>query len=254
MDSKRSFATTRHGKLHYQAAGKGEPLILLHATPRSSQAYAHLIPLLAPSHAVIAPDTLGFGDSGPLPAGAGMETLAASVIDLLDALAIDAAAVFGLHTGNKIAAAMAAGWPQRVSALMLCGMSHSIILDERRREAAIKAILAAHPIDLDDVADAAERRDRIRARDSVANLYAANYAFDLAAAVRELSLPMLLVELVTPQEAHLGPQAPGWVKHVPHCKTAIIERSDRDVLERFPQELAAVILRFLTGLEERPHV
>ena len=254
MNPHRAFATTRHGKLHYQSAGDGKPLLLLHATPRSSEAYGNLIPLLAASHRVIAPDTLGFGASDPLPAEASIETLAASVVDLLDALAIDTAAVFGLHTGNKIAAAMAAGWPQRISALMLCGMSHSIILDEQRREAAIKAILAAHPIDPDDVTDAAERRDRIRARDSVTTLYAANYAFDLAVAVSELSLPMLLVELATPQEAHLGPQAPGWVKHVPHCKTAVIERSDRDLLERFPQELAAVILRFLTGLEERSHV
>jgi len=31
-------------------------------------------------------------------------------VDLLDALAIPNAFVYGIHTGNKVAAAMAAGW------------------------------------------------------------------------------------------------------------------------------------------------
>jgi len=245
---RQSFAKTRYGKLYHQSAGEGPPLLLLHATPRSSQAYAKLLPLLAASHTVIAPDTLGFGLSDPLPADASVERLAASLVDLLDTLAIDKVAVFGLHTGNKIAAALAACWPDRVSALILCGMSHSIIIDQQRREAAIRAILEANPIDPNQMANESERLDRIRAEASIERMYAANYDFDLAAAVAHLAVPMLLLELATTAEAHLGQQTPQWAKLIPHCTTIVIERSDRDLLERFPDELAEVILDFLRAV------
>lgn len=219
--------------------------MLLHATPRSSRSYAKLIPLLAKSKFVIAPDTLGFGLSDPLPSDVTIEQLAQSVVDVLDALEIRQAAIFGLHTGNKIAAALAAGWPDRVCELLLCGMTHSIILDRPQREAAIKAILKANPIDPNKVPDPAERLDRLQGQASVDNIYAANYRFDLEAVLNQLVVPTLVVELATPAEAHLGHQAPEWAKRIPHCATAVIERSDRDVLERVPDELAALILSFL---------
>jgi pimeloyl-ACP methyl ester carboxylesterase len=238
---------TRYGKLHYQLTGHGTPLMLLHATPRSSQAYSNLVPLLGSSHTVIAPDTLGFGLSDPLPANTSIGMLAASLVDLLDTIGIERTAVFGLHTGNKIAAALAADSPERVTALLFCGMSHSIIIDRQRREAAIKAILKANPIDPHKVSNESEQLDRLRAQASTDAMYAANYDFDLGATMKRVSMPTLLLELATPQEAHLGQQAPDWAKHVPNCATTILERSDRDVLERFPGELAEVILGFLAS-------
>jgi pimeloyl-ACP methyl ester carboxylesterase len=202
------------------------------------------MPLLGNSRTVIAPDTLGFGLSDPLPADTSIEKLATGVADLMDALEVDRAAVFGLHTGNKIAAALAAGWPERVTALMLCGMSHSIIVDRQRREAAIKAILKANLIDPQNLNEP-ERLDRIRAKDSIERMYAANYNFDLAAAVAQLDMPTRILELATAQEAHLGLQAPTWEALTANCSAAILQRSDRDVLERFPGELAKAILEFL---------
>jgi len=240
-----AFAKTRYGKLHYREAGQGAPLVLLHATPRSSRAYSKLQPLLAPGHHVIAPDTLGFGLSDPLPKGASIEQLATSVADLLTSLGIEQAAVFGLHTGNKIAAALAAAEPTRISKLMLCGMSHSIILDPQRRETAIKTILRENPIAPNDVGDESERQDRAQGQASVEAIYAANYQFDLAATLPRIPIPTMVVELATPAEAHLGLQAASWRHHLADCSIATLHRSDRDVLERFPDELADIILRFL---------
>ncbi len=242
---RRGYADTRYGQVHYQTAGEGDPLLLLHATPRSSRAYGQLIPQLAVRYRVIAADTLGFGQSDPLPANPTMGKLADSMVDLLDTLGIHRAAVFGLHTGNKIGAALAAERPGRVTKFILCGMTHSIIIDRATREAAIQAILDANPSQLNDVIDPGEKVDRIQAAASLAAIYQANYAFDLAAALSRVPVPVLVLELATPAEAHLNRQAGALAQLIPDCATLILERSDRDVLERVPDQLADAIGRFL---------
>lgn len=41
------YADTPLGQLHYAEAGEGEPIVLLHQTPRSLDEFAELQPLLA---------------------------------------------------------------------------------------------------------------------------------------------------------------------------------------------------------------
>lgn len=241
----RGYAATRHGRVHYRRGGRGPAVLLLHATPRSSRSYLGLFPYLAARYQVVAPDTLGFGHSDPLPAKATLGMLADSLVDVLDYLGIAQTAVFGLHTGNKIGAALAAAHPERVSRFILCGMTHSIIPDARQREAAIRAILAAHPIDPAAVLAPSERQDRRDGAAGTRAIYEANYSFDLAATLGRLSMPTLVLELVTPAEAHLGEQAGALAALIPAATARLLERSDRDVLERAPAELAAVITRFL---------
>ena len=65
MTVRRGYVDTRHGQVHYRESGKGAPLVLLHATPRSARVYTKLQALLAKRFHVIAPDTLGFGNSDP---------------------------------------------------------------------------------------------------------------------------------------------------------------------------------------------
>lgn len=241
------FVATRYGKLHYRATGSGQPLLLLHATPRSSRSFEQLIPLLATQHQVIAADTLGFGESDPLPANVTMDVLATSVTDLMDGLSIGTAAVFGLHTGNKIATALAASWPQRVAQLIVCGMTHSIIIEQTVRDDAIRQILKANPIDPRDVSQPSERLDRLQGQKSVQAIYAANYAFDFAMALAALPMPTLVVELAAAAEAHLPRQGEALAQLIPNGTATVLERSDREVLEQVPAELADAILGFLTS-------
>ncbi|MFJ8938635.1 alpha/beta fold hydrolase [Streptomyces sp. NPDC102365] len=52
-------------RLHYVSAGTtGSPVLLVHGWPETWWAFRKLIPLLAPSHRVLALDLRGFGDSG----------------------------------------------------------------------------------------------------------------------------------------------------------------------------------------------
>lgn len=77
---KRGYADTPEGQIHYYTHGRGEPLLLLHATPRSARSYARMTRLLGAKFRCFAVDTLGFGSSDPLPAKATMEDLARSMI------------------------------------------------------------------------------------------------------------------------------------------------------------------------------
>lgn len=129
---RRHFADTRHGQIHFVEAGQGPTVLLLHQTPRSSDEYREVIPLLADQFRVIAPDTLGFGSSDS-PAGPwSVELFADGVQDLVDALGLDDFGLVGHHTGGVVSLEVAARWPDRVRALVLSGVP---FVDAPRREA-----------------------------------------------------------------------------------------------------------------------
>jgi pimeloyl-ACP methyl ester carboxylesterase len=114
------FVQTRRARIHLATIGSGEPLLLLHQTPRSWDEFRDALPLLGQHYRAIAMDTVGFGDSDALPAGENsIEAWATCAFDLLDELGIASAAVAGHHTGAVIALEMAAARPERVSALVL---------------------------------------------------------------------------------------------------------------------------------------
>lgn len=131
------FASTPHGRIRFSEAGAGPPLLMIHSSPNSHRDFAAVTPLLTDRYRVIAPDTLGFGESDEIPPSVTMETLADSMAALLDSAGIAKAHVYGFHTGNKIAAALAEGHSGRVDRLILAGMTHSLIDDKVARDAAI---------------------------------------------------------------------------------------------------------------------
>ncbi len=85
----RAFIRTREGTIHYVTAGAGDPVLLLHQTPRSWDEYRDVIPLLAENFSVIAMDTLGFGDSEKPSTPSSVEGYGRAVIAFLDALGIE---------------------------------------------------------------------------------------------------------------------------------------------------------------------
>ncbi len=286
----RSYTDTPFGQIHVTEAGAGAPLVLLHPTPYSARVYAPLIERLAAQFRVLALDTLGFGNSDPLPPRATMDVLAESVTGALEARGIARAHVFGFHTGNKIAAALAAGWPQYVDRVILCGMTHSLIPDKAARDAAIGDIVnrymigdggAAKRVALSDQwstlfgqiarewwdpavvggetlseADLARQGtrvlDRIQARASFDAVYAANFAFDLGQALARIEAPTLMLELLTPGEAHLGVQGPGCVDILRDGHLVSVEATDQDMFGPRVADLAAIIAEFLAQTNAAP--
>lgn len=135
----RAFVRLAEGPVHYRCMDDSRrraelPIVMLHASPGSSERLAPLIPGLANGRRVIAPDTLGNGDSPP---PALRETTIAYYVDanlrLLDALGIEQADFYGTHTGAQIAAQLAVTQPRRVRKLILDGVP--LFTDEYKKEA-----------------------------------------------------------------------------------------------------------------------
>ncbi|MBH8576924.1 alpha/beta hydrolase [Nostocaceae cyanobacterium CENA369] len=116
---KRAFLDTEDGQILYRIAGEGEPLLLLHQQPRSSDEFRELMPIFAQKRCVIAMDLLGLGDSDKPPRMYFVEDYAKTVIALLEELNISSASILGNHTGAFVAGEVAAAYPEKVDKLIL---------------------------------------------------------------------------------------------------------------------------------------
>jgi len=110
---------TNSTQLHVAMTGEGPPVVLLHGWPHTWQVWSEVIPELAESHRVIAPDLRGLGDSTRAATGYDVSTLAADVLGLLDALDTSPAAVVGIDAGSPVAFMMAMRSPRRVARLVM---------------------------------------------------------------------------------------------------------------------------------------
>ena len=73
------FADVNGVRLHYLIAGKGDPVILLHGYAQTGHMWRPLIPRLAATHTVVAPDLRGFDRSSKPEAGYDKKTMAQDV-------------------------------------------------------------------------------------------------------------------------------------------------------------------------------
>lgn len=99
-----------------EAVGDGPPVVLIHAGIADLRMWDDVVPALAARHRVVRYDLPGFGRS----------QLAGDVVDptedleaVLDAFAVERAALVGCSLGGRIALEFALARPQRVTALLL---------------------------------------------------------------------------------------------------------------------------------------
>jgi len=121
---RRGFVDFVNGQVHYRHAGDPglPPLLMLHASPGSSRQLEPLVAAMGETHRVIAPDTLGNGDSMP-PEGAQPEIAdyAEAVLGVMDRLEIETADFYGTHTGARIATHICLARPERIRKVILDG-------------------------------------------------------------------------------------------------------------------------------------
>ena len=116
------FVSCGARRVMVRRAGSGPPVLLLHESPVSSAAFVPLIGSLAERFTVIAPDTPGYGGSDPLTLHRPqIPDYADALKEVVDALGLERAAVFGRHTGAAIAIEFANLHPERVSGVVLDG-------------------------------------------------------------------------------------------------------------------------------------
>jgi pimeloyl-ACP methyl ester carboxylesterase len=113
------FAEANGVRLHYLAAGKGAPVILLHGYAQTSQMWRPLMAELAKTHTVIAPDLRGFGGSAKPPQGYDKKTMAQDIHALAVALGHRRVKLVGHDIGLMVAYAYAAQYPAEVDRIAL---------------------------------------------------------------------------------------------------------------------------------------
>ena len=111
-------------RMHYVTAGQGEPLLLLHGTPKTNFYWHKLIPLLTQRFTVIAPDLRGFGytDKPPVEEGYDSLTNATDMAELMAQLGHSSYHVHGEDRGAEFAYALAATQRDKVKTLSFCEM------------------------------------------------------------------------------------------------------------------------------------
>ncbi|HEX9291232.1 MAG TPA: alpha/beta hydrolase [Anaeromyxobacteraceae bacterium] len=111
--------------LHFEEAGAGPPVVLVHGWSMSSRAFAWQVEALARSRRVVAYDLRGHGRS-PEPAATGrqrMEDHARDLAALLARLDLSSAALVGWSMGAQVALAALPAVAARLAALVLVAMT-----------------------------------------------------------------------------------------------------------------------------------
>lgn len=130
------------GQIHVRTIGSGPPLVMLHMSPLTS---AHLMPLaaeLAGTHTCLVIDTPGYGHSDPLEGDPEIGDFAGRILAGLADWDLRGAALYGSHTGAKIALAMALTEPDAFSTLVLDGLR---LTDQAQRTARLAEYIPELP-------------------------------------------------------------------------------------------------------------
>ncbi|MGR6316675.1 alpha/beta hydrolase [Micromonospora soli] len=268
---------------NYVRGGRGPTLVLLHGYPQCWRMWRHLLPELADSYEVIAPDLRGFGDSDAPPGGYDKKTVAAELHGLLAGLGLAGQIrLVGHDLGTMVAYAYAAAHPDQVVRLVL---TEAPIPDESIYT--FPALTAAGPavwnfgfftvpnglpeqlvagrealwvdrfsdsimvnkgsLGPDDIEEYARHlRDEAHLRASFG--YFRAFGQDIAdnAAYRSTKLPMPV--LAVGARASLGPQVADQVRRYADTVTGeVVEDSGHWLFEERPAEMADLLLPFLRG-------
>jgi pimeloyl-ACP methyl ester carboxylesterase len=118
-----AFSRRRESMFYYDTlewSSNGPTIVLIHGNGDEADTWRHVLPALARTRRVIAPDLPGFGRSTPRESG-DLRALAAGVRGLIEAEGLTRVALVGSSLGGAVASAVAVALPKRVSSLTIIG-------------------------------------------------------------------------------------------------------------------------------------
>lgn len=152
-----SFVQVGPLTIHYQAAGEGVPLVLLHGLGNNSQSWSRQYAGLKQHVRVIGWDTPGYGKSSdPEPEFRTFGELAEILKGFLDALALGPVYLLGHSMGSTLAMEFAAKYPEYLKALILAASTRGGAANPETNEQKLKNRL--HNIEHLTPQELAERR------------------------------------------------------------------------------------------------
>jgi 3-oxoadipate enol-lactonase len=253
------FAAAPDGaKLHYDVAGTGPPLVLLHGGLWDGRLWDDQMEAFVARFRTVRPDFRGFGRSDP----AEREfNLTEDLVTVLDEEGIDRAAVVGLSLGGYVALDIALARPDRVTRLVLVGAGVTGFDDwsdriQRHREqtdAAVKGGDLAEAMELDlglwcPLRSGDDERQRRIARENLNAPLAEELAdvFEQEAIGRlgEIRVPTLVLvgDRDVPEMLQL---AEILTTGIPGARKVVLEDADHIPNVRKPKEFNELVLGFL---------
>ena len=238
--------------------------MLLHQTPRSSDEYAEVLPLLGKKFRAIAMDTIGFGDSYRFEGEMTIERLAEGVIELIEALGLSRVSLVGHHTGAVIAMEVAATHPQLVEKLVLSGCPY-IDAEEREKrrnkhviDTYVSKMDGSHLLELwrgrqpyypPDRPDILDRFiiDALKAGPNAAAGHVAVSRYIMEEKITKITCPTLII--VGTADHFATVYLPKLKNSIKHAKVVEIEGGTVALLEQKPQEFAEAVIKFLESNE-----
>jgi pimeloyl-ACP methyl ester carboxylesterase len=115
---KSQIARTSRGPIEYTLLGDGPPVLVCHGTSSNCFSTELSKPLVEAGFRVLTPSRPGYGRT-PLEVGRSAADAARALIALLDSFQVQTCAVVATSGGGPTGVALAAGFPQRVTPLML---------------------------------------------------------------------------------------------------------------------------------------
>lgn len=116
---RRRYIDGPFGQVHIAEAGQGQPILLIHQTPRSWDEFREVMELLDGQMRLIAMDLPGMGSSDPIPSGASIEGYAQAAAAVISSIVEKDMMVCGHHTGGVVAIELAANYSSLVSSIVL---------------------------------------------------------------------------------------------------------------------------------------
>jgi aminoacrylate hydrolase len=108
------------GEIHYEEAGRGEPLIFVSGLGGVGSYWQPQVPAFSSRFRVITYDHRGTGSSDRLQRAFSIDQMTIELVALMDALRIERAHIVGWSTGGAIGQTLAIEQPQRIARLVLC--------------------------------------------------------------------------------------------------------------------------------------
>ena len=251
-------------KIHYDEAGAGPPLVLIHGLSDNSSVWATMIPKMSTQYHTIALDLRGHGESEKPNLPYSVQLFSEDVVCFLQKLRIPNAHVVGLSLGAAVAQQLTLDHPERIRSLILLSpfsyansdlRNHLELLREKVSSGGLPAFfdtvirLVVSPnfisANANDISEMKKECARINSSTAITHAIDACINFNVRDRISQISTPTLIIsgrqDVLSPiqlaEQIHLS---------IRNSKWEIMEDVGHNLLipEKIPT-LARIILEFM---------
>ncbi len=254
------------GYIHYRAAGKGKPIILMHSTGGSSAIFLELMALFSSKLRVFAIDYPSHGMSDHIVGKPTISDYADFVTEVMDGLGVKKASFLGTTTSAYVAVDVANRYPERVEKIVMESIPvylseeykrgrHSTITSEQSQPTDATGVPLPRTLDFMLKNDAGHLpffpNQEYMDRKNVATAEAGKDRFQPIKALTEYDTISNLERLQHPALIIWGDHffavefRDEFVRHIKNCQVLVVKNGRLNPLWDHTEEVGQAVLKFL---------